>query len=125
MAHKDLRPQNIFLGRNFHIRLGDFGLASILTTQNENDYYDPPEFRGNIEIKNLESDIWSLGKIMYELITLDAPLSGNLNGSFNESLLKEKTTPELFNICSKMMSLEPLDRPSLFEIQSIYIYIYI
>ena len=87
LLHRDLKPQNVFLkedvskGRidSSQIKLGDFGISKMLAasqglaqTQCGTPLYMSPEMcRG--ESYTRAADVWALGCIMYELMTLDAP----------------------------------------------------
>ena len=89
---RDLNPNNIMLDYSFNVKLIDFGLA---VQENENRgkvstllnqsvqpvfegsvFYSSPEIMKN-DIINYESDIWALGCIIYEMIKLRPPFSGD------------------------------------------------
>ena len=76
LIHRDLKPENIFLNRNYHIKIGDFGISKQLSdhtkfayTQIGTEFYYAPEI---LENKNYDNkvDIWALGCIIYELCAL-------------------------------------------------------
>ena len=77
IIHRDLTPDNIFIGKNNKIKIGDFSISKILTKstllsvkQSGKYRYFAPEFE--LEGKfNYKTDIYSLGCIIYELITLN------------------------------------------------------
>uniref|UniRef100_A0A7S3D5J6 non-specific serine/threonine protein kinase n=1 Tax=Palpitomonas bilix TaxID=652834 RepID=A0A7S3D5J6_9EUKA len=76
ILHRDLKSQNIFLDKNDIIKLGDFGIAKVLSATNAmaktmigTPYYMSPELCKN-KPYNYKSDIWSLGCVVYELATL-------------------------------------------------------
>lgn len=78
IIHRDLKPDNIFLNNDFEPILGDFGLAYIedeerITKTEEvvgSRYYLPPEFEGGRQNTiTFASDVYSLGKILYWIIT--------------------------------------------------------
>jgi NIMA (never in mitosis gene a)-related kinase len=65
------------------VKLGDFGIARVLSTTIEQavtivgtPYYLSPEIIKN-EPYNFKSDMWSLGVILYELCALKPPFNGN------------------------------------------------
>ena len=77
IIHRDLTPDNIFIDKNNKIKIGDFSISKVLTKSTlfsinkyGKYYYFAPEFE--LEGKfNYKTDIYSLGCIIYELITLN------------------------------------------------------
>ena len=76
VMHRDLKTQNIFLGRGGVVKLGDFGISRVLertddfaTTVAGTPYYLSPEVCQN-QPYNLKSDVWSFGCVAYEIATL-------------------------------------------------------
>lgn len=133
IIHRDLKPDNIMLidkdkeSKNF-VKILDFGLAKnrsltqltetgeILGTIN----YLPPERISNQEFSGA-GDIYSLGVIFYEMMTLEKPFLGELQVDVIRSILeKEPIEPARFNpdipvqlneLIMKMMYKDPLKRP--------------
>lgn len=76
IIHRDLKPANIFITRNNVVKLGDFGLSRDLTKGNSQrtlgvvtpGYRAPEIILGNQQYE-YESDIWSLGAILFEMLT--------------------------------------------------------
>ena len=87
ILHRDLKSQNIFLTKNNTIKLGDFGISTVLTSQvnfalsvQGTPYYMSPEICQS-KPYTYTSDVWSVGCILYELCTLQHAFSGeNLLG---------------------------------------------
>ena len=81
ILHRDLKPGNIFLDANSDVKLGDFGLARVMSQESQfaythvgTPYYMSPE-QINEQKYNEKCDIWSLGCIIYELCALHPPFT--------------------------------------------------
>ncbi|MEI5906127.1 Stk1 family PASTA domain-containing Ser/Thr kinase [Bacillus spongiae] len=83
IIHRDIKPQNILIDHSGNIKITDFGIAMALTntsiTQTNSvlgsvHYLSPEQARGGMATK--KSDIYSLGIVMFELITGRLPFSG-------------------------------------------------
>src|SRR6266700_5383603 len=87
IVHRDVKPQNILVGRDGSIKLTDFGIASVykdinaerLTTTGMTlgtvQYYAPEQAQG--EIVNPAADVYALGIVMYEMLTGRTPFDGD------------------------------------------------
>lgn len=83
IIHRDLKPQNILIDRNQVAKITDFGIAVALSEHNLTQtntvlgsvhYLSPEQARGGMVTK--QSDIYSLGIILYELLTGTVPFEG-------------------------------------------------
>ncbi|XP_047737422.1 serine/threonine-protein kinase Nek8 isoform X3 [Hyalella azteca] len=76
ILHRDLKPQNIFMDiTHKYLKIGDFGISKILSSKSKaftvvgTPCYLSPELCQN-KPYNKKSDVWALGCILYELLTL-------------------------------------------------------
>lgn len=83
IIHRDIKPQNILVDDEGNVKITDFGIATTLNatsyTQTNSvmgtvHYLSPEQARGGIATK--KSDIYSLGIVLYELLTGELPFSG-------------------------------------------------
>ncbi|UQD51664.1 Stk1 family PASTA domain-containing Ser/Thr kinase [Bacillus methanolicus] len=83
IVHRDIKPHNILLDKNGNVKVTDFGIAMALSatsiTQTNSvlgsvHYLSPEQARGGMA--NKKSDIYSLGIVMFEMLTGRLPFSG-------------------------------------------------
>lgn len=127
VIHRDLKPQNILMDPNGNIKIADFGIAVALSQQSITQtnsllgsvhYMSPEQARGSMATR--QSDIYSLGIILYEMITGNVPFGGETAVSialkhFQENIPSiRKQHPEvpqpLENVVLKATSKDPRDR---------------
>ena len=126
IIHRDIKPQNIMLLRDGTIKVGDFGIAALENEVYENNgeaigsihYIAPEQARG--ECPDARSDIYSLGVMMYEMLTGGLPFTGNTLGEIAVQHMNAKPVPpheknpeiplELERITLKAMSAELSER---------------
>ena len=100
ILHRDLKSLNIFLTKELDIKIGDFGVAKILTqtgfakTIIGTPYYLSPELCDE-QPYNDKSDVWALGCILYELCTFNHPFNAKCQASLILKILQN--TPEPIN----------------------------
>src|SRR5262245_19686519 len=98
VIHRDLKPQNIMVEANGTAHLMDFGIARSTETAGMTatgavvgtpDYMSPEQVKG--EKAGPPSDIFSLGVILYEMVTGDVPYHGD--GAMSKILMRLTHTP--------------------------------
>jgi tRNA A-37 threonylcarbamoyl transferase component Bud32 len=123
VIHRDVNPSNIILLENGQVKVTDFGLAKLASTSSLStsqsgafhgtlDYASPEQILGQ-EIDG-RSDIFSLGVIIYEMLTCEKPFQGRNITSVIHHLLGEESLPltalgphlppELKDVLSKAMA---------------------
>ena len=77
VIHRDLKPENIFIGKDYKVKIGDFGVSKILESYHQKaqsiagtSHYIAPEIEKRQKY-DFRVDIYSFGCIMYELFTLN------------------------------------------------------
>ena len=133
ILHRDLKPMNIFLTNKNQIKIGDLGLAKLVST-NANastcigtPYYLSPEICKEMPY-NSKGDVWALGCILYELCTFNKPFSASnpaalilkiINGKYtplNEIQNGRKYSKELQHMIEIILQKDYLIRPLMIDI---------
>ncbi len=128
ILHRDLKTMNIFLTKNNDVRIGDLGVAKVLSdtlfakTFIGTPYYLSPELCEE-QPYNEKSDIWALGCILYEITTFKHPFDANNQAALIIKILKGKYDPisreyssDLRKVLELVFERDQNKRPSIFEI---------
>src|SRR5579863_8104016 len=127
IVHRDLKPSNILLDAAGTAYVTDFGLAKVFADQDDRTqtgailgtpgYMSPEQASGSVRQISAGSDVYSLGAILYELLTGrppfrdDNPLNTILQVLESEptlpSQLNARIPPELERICLKCLEKDP------------------
>ncbi|MCQ2819794.1 MAG: protein kinase [archaeon] len=127
ILHRDLKSANVFLEKNGCAKLGDLNVSKVAKkglgyTQTGTPYYASPEVWKDQPYNN-KSDIWSLGCVLYEMITLRPPFRAeNMEGLYNKvikgnfSKIPERFSSDLQTILNALLKVQPEARPSCDQI---------
>lgn len=101
IVHRDIKPQNILINQEGLVKVADFGIARAITSATVTmaganvigsvHYFSPEQARGGIVDK--KSDIYSLGIVLYEMVTGVVPFEGDSAISVALKHIQEKVTP--------------------------------
>jgi serine/threonine-protein kinase len=131
IVHRDLKPGNVLQSSDGTLKIADFGLARRLAGETEPritlagvrigtpSYMSPEQAMGGKDVGR-ESDVYSLGAILYEMLTGRPPFRGETvaeterqvlhDEPVRPSLLNPRTPRDLETICLKCLQKRPEDR---------------
>eukprot|EP00735_Rhodelphis_limneticus_P002577 TRINITY_DN1348_c0_g1::TRINITY_DN1348_c0_g1_i1::g.19964::m.19964 TRINITY_DN1348_c0_g1::TRINITY_DN1348_c0_g1_i1::g.19964 ORF type:complete len:631 (-),score=155.64,sp/Q6P3R8/NEK5_HUMAN/45.70/2e-64,Pkinase/PF00069.20/2e-64,Ins134_P3_kin/PF05770.6/1.9e-61,Pkinase_Tyr/PF07714.12/3.9e-42,Pkinase_Tyr/PF07714.12/2e+03,ATP-grasp_4/PF13535.1/0.00098,Kinase-like/PF14531.1/0.0011,Kinase-like/PF14531.1/8.3e+02,Kdo/PF06293.9/0.37 TRINITY_DN1348_c0_g1_i1:418-2310(-) len=131
VLHRDLKSENIFLTKQNEVKLGDFGLARVLSSKSNfaqtvcgTPFNLSPEICQGMPY-NEKSDMWSAGCVLYELCTRSRPFDGMVIGQVVGKImtgdyrrLREDSgySPELRTLVDKLFMANPAARPTAAEL---------
>jgi len=131
VIHRDLKPNNLLLGDNNELKIGDFGIIAHLARENERrtticgtySYMAPEIFEKNKKGYSFEVDIWSVGIIMYQLLTGKLIFDGNKEEIPNkilrfqpEDLDVSELSDVAANLIKQILVKNPRKRPGINQI---------
>lgn len=129
VLHRDIKPQNILLDKAGSPFVTDFGLARFLDEESEMltregdllgtpAFMSPEQASGSKEIDQ-RTDVYSLGVILFQLLTRDLPFRGNIQSIMYQILSQEPMSPRIWNasvpkdletVCLKCLAKNPKNR---------------
>ena len=127
ILHRDLKSANVFLFKNGSAKLGDLNVSKVAKrglgyTQTGTPYYASPEIWKDLPYDN-KSDIWSLGCVLYEMITLHTPFRAkNMDALYKKVLggdigkLPEQFSDDLNQIVQLLLKVNSNKRPNCNDI---------
>lgn len=131
VVHRDLKPDNVMVDKRSNPVIMDFGLAYRTASAGDSRmtqggqiigtpaYMSPEQVDADVEVMGPRSDVYSLGIILYELVTGHVPYEGSVARVLAQviqgnpkppSEWRSSLRPELEAICLKMMAANPDDR---------------
>jgi len=135
LCHNDIKPENVmFSPSTLAVKLFDFGLSELVKPDQPlssncagSPLYMAPEVYKPECHNPLHSDVWSLGIILFELLTGETPFSScesldDLKDYFTEEYpisLPPALSPGVQDLLSKILSYDPVQRPSSTELRGL------
>jgi serine/threonine-protein kinase len=125
VVHRDIKPANIILLPDHRVKVADFGIARIESSQYTQAgtvlgtpaYMSPEQFMG--QTVDGRSDIFSAGVVLYQFLTGERPFSGTATTIMHKVLMEEPLPPSMLNVqvpkrfdavIKKAMTKRPEDR---------------
>jgi NIMA (never in mitosis gene a)-related kinase len=127
IIHRDIKAANIFLFNSNLVKIGDLNVSKVFKpgvnfTQTGTPYYASPEVWCD-KPYDYKADIWSLGCLLYEMLTLKAPFRGNTMKAVFDKVMKGVYEPipafysnQLEDILKMTLQKNPENRPTCDQI---------
>lgn len=129
VCHRDLKPENILITADLQIKIADFGMAALhqtsthhLATACGSPHYAAPELLKNRQYRGDKADIWSMGVILYAMLSATLPFDDPdlrvMMGKTKKGVyqMPKHVSPEAEDLIRRMLQVNPDRRINLQEI---------
>jgi len=123
IMHRDIKPHNVLLADKDTVKLSDFGFARIveenqmIETLCGSPLYMAPEICNNMQY-TIKADLWSIGVLLYEMVTGNPPYCARNHLELIKKLMREEfrfpsylaISPECKELITRLLTKDPEDR---------------
>lgn len=125
IVYRDLKPENVLIDIDGHIKLADFGLSKQLKNHYSRSFWGSPEYmspemlRG--ETHDLRLDLYCLGAILFEMLTGLPPYYNQDTNKMYQGILEDSlefpfyVPEEAWDLMESLLKKDPVDRPQNIE----------
>lgn len=132
ICHRDLKPENLLLDKDLNVKIADFGFAQVmskahgdvvLSTSCGSPHYAAPEIIQGKGYDGKKTDVWSLGVILFALVTGMLPFDHDHIPTLldlvvcGEYSLPFFVPPPIANLIGRMLTVDPKKRISMSKIR--------
>lgn len=128
ISHRDIKADNVLVAPEGRVKLIDFGFATLSSPSQRLDlfcgtpFYMPPEIAGRQEYLGPNADIWSLGVLLYYMLSGSYPFNGRSDSALFENIVQGLVafppyfSPMAKEFISRMLQVDPEKRPTAMEV---------
>ncbi|KAG8197935.1 hypothetical protein JTE90_020312 [Oedothorax gibbosus] len=130
IIHRDLKAENVFISNKNTVKIGDFGFSTRVQNQKEalltfcgSPPYVAPEIFQNLNYIGASTDLWSLGVLLYFLVTASLPFKGDTVSVVKKKILSgnyavpKLVSKECVDVIGSLLQLDPTKRANINQVK--------
>lgn len=127
VAHRDIKPENVLIDKFPRVKVADFGICgyvlenALMKSFVGSPSYSAPECLSKLEYDGKISDVWSLGVLLFVMVTGNSPWNQNTPQMVHQIqsadyYIPDEISEDCQDLIKKMMTVMPKDRIKLDEV---------